>query len=255
MSALVLLLLWALPAGAQNLYAAASLGAALQEVQSLYDGSIRLSIASSSTLARQIEAGAPADLYFSANVEWMDYLQKKGLIADSTRVDLLGNTLAFIAPKNEILAVDLQSADPPNFSGRLALGDPAHVPAGRYARQALEKLGWWDALNQRLAPAPDALAALAYVERGQCSLGLVYATDAHISERVQTISTLPDSLHQPIVYPLAALAHRASPDVLRLLSFLRSEKAAAVFAQHGFAPLLHAPTAHTPRPDEASHAR
>jgi molybdate transport system substrate-binding protein len=254
MNALFLLLLWTLPAAAQDIYAAASLGSALREIQSIYDGPIRLSLAGSSTLARQIEAGAPADLYFSADLQWMDYLQKKGLIADSTRIDLLGNSLAFIAPKGEALAVDLLSAGPPHFSGRLALGDPAHVPAGRYARQALENLGWWNSLSQRLAPAPDVRAALAYVERGQCSLGLVYATDARISERVKTIAILPDSLHQPIVYPLAALVDHTSPAVLRLLSFLRSSQAATVFAQHGFVPLLHA-TAHTPQPHETPRAR
>lgn len=237
MRALILLFLWALPAASQDLYAAASLGSVLREIQSLYDAPIRLSIASSSTLARQIEAGAPADLYFAADLRWMDYLQKKGLIADSTRANLLGNHLVWITPQGETPAVHWQATEPPHFSGRLALGDPDHVPAGRYARQALEKLGWWSALKQRLAPAPDVRAALAYVERGQCSVGIVYATDARISQRVTTVAVLPDSLHEAIVYPLAALAGRASPAVSRLLAFLHSDTAAAVFARHGFVPL------------------
>ena len=153
---------------------------------------MRLSVASSSTLAKQIAAGAPADIYFSANVEWMDYLQAHQHIEQDTRVDLLGNALVVIAPTGEPFTVrwakDFDFAGA--FAGRLALGDPDHVPAGQYARQALEKLGWWPVLKSRIAPAPDVRAALVYVERGECAVGLVYATDAAQSDRVITLATV-----------------------------------------------------------------
>ena len=170
---ILLLLLYPSLAAAQSVFAAASLSSALSELAIHYEG-MRLSVASSSTLAKQIASGAPADIYFSANAEWMDYLQARQHIEQDTRVDLLGNALVVIAPKGEPFAVrwardfDFASA----FAGRLALGDPDHVPAGQYARQALAALGWWPALKTRIAPAPDVRAALVYVERGECAAGL-----------------------------------------------------------------------------------
>ena len=219
------------------LYATASLTSALEE---LLPGkrfpNVVLSFASSSSLARQIEAGAPADLYFSANRKWMDYLQEEELIEVDTRADLLSNNLVVIAPKDEVFgAVPQKSfAFATAFSGRLALGDPDHVPVGLYARQALAQLGWWQALEDRLAPAPDARAALVFVARGECAAGIVYATDAAVSDKVEVVATLPDSLHDPIRYPLAAVKGRATPKVRRLLAFLHSDEAAAVFRRHGF---------------------
>ncbi|NKB67685.1 MAG: molybdate ABC transporter substrate-binding protein [Candidatus Latescibacteria bacterium] len=225
-----------LPAAAQTLYAAASLTSVLQELAPQYDGPLQLSFASSSTLARQIEAGAPADLYFSANQDWMDYLQKKGLLETASRIDLVGNKLVFIAPRGEgfNLPVDRPFSLAAAFSGRLALADPDHVPAGLYARQALMALGWWEALKNRLAPAPHVRAALVYVERGACTLGLVYATDAAISKKIETLTALPDSLHDPIHYPIAVLNGRMRPAVGDLLNFLQSPVATDAFQHHGF---------------------
>ncbi|MXW79484.1 MAG: molybdate ABC transporter substrate-binding protein [Gemmatimonadetes bacterium] len=232
---ILLLLLWPALAAAQSVFAAASLSSALSEIATHYEG-MRLSVASSSTLAKQIAAGAPADIYFSANAEWMDYLQTRQHIEQDTRVDLLGNALVVIAPREEPFSVrwtrdfDFASA----FAGRLALGNPDHVPAGQYARQALEALGWWPALKTRTAPAPDVRAALVYVERGECAVGLVYATDAAQSDRVITIATVPDSLHRPIVYPAAIVKGRASVQTRSLLAFFSSEPAADIFRKHGF---------------------
>lgn len=222
------------------IYAAASLTSVLQEVlqtlapeQSL---KARLSFASSSTLARQIAEGAPADLFFSASVEWMEYLEQRGLIAEGTRVDLLGNALVLIAPRGKAFAVEFrQEFDFPGaFEGRLAVADPAHVPAGRYARQALEWLGWWAGLERRLAPAPDARAALAYVERGECLAGIAYATDAAASQRVEILGRFPSESHDLIAYSLAAIQGRDTPEVRRLLAFLQSAPVARLFARHGF---------------------
>ena len=232
---ILMLLLYPALATAQSVFAAASLNSALSELTTHYEG-MRLSVASSSTLAKQIAAGAPADIYFSANAEWMDYLQARQHIEQDTRVDFLGNALVVIAPKEAPFAVrwtrdfDFASA----FPGRLALGDPDHVPAGQYARQALEKLGWWPALKTRIAPAPDVRAALVYVERGECAVGLVYATDAAQSDRVITLATVPDSLHRPIIYPAAIVKGRANAQVRSLLAFFNSETAADIFRKHGF---------------------
>jgi molybdate transport system substrate-binding protein len=167
----------------------------------------------------------------------MEYLEGKGMIAAGTRVDLLGNGLVIVAPRGEGFAVkarrgfDFAGA----FAGRLAVGDPDHVPAGMYARQALEGLGWWTALENRLAPAPDVRAALVYVERGQCPAGIVYATDAAVSARVEVIARLPEEAHEPIVYPVAAVKGGDSAGAGKLLEFFCSDTAASVFARHGFA--------------------
>jgi len=232
---IVLLLLYPTLVAAQSVFAAASLSSALTELATHYEG-MRLSVASSSTLAKQIAAGAPADIYFSANTEWMDYLQARQHIEQDTRVDLLGNALVVIASREEPFAVhfarDFDFAGA--FAGRLALGDPDHVPAGQYARQALEALGWWPALKNRIAPAPDVRAALVYVERGECAAGLVYATDATQSDRVITLATVPDSLHRPIVYPAAIVKGRASAQTRSLLEFFSSDTAAVIFRKHGF---------------------
>ena len=234
-ASILLLLLCPALAVAQIVFAAASLNSALTELATHYEA-MRLSVASSSTLAKQIAAGAPADIYFSANAEWMGYLQARQHIEQDSRVDLLGNTLVIIAPREEPFAVrfarnfDFAGA----FAGRLALGDPDHVPAGQYARQALAALGWWPVLKSRIAPAPDVRAALVYVERGECAAGLVYATDSAQSDRVITLATVPDSLHLPIVYPAAIVKGRASAQTRNLLAFFSSETAAVIFRKHGF---------------------
>jgi molybdate transport system substrate-binding protein len=235
--ALFLLLITVVPVRSQTVYAAASLATALREVtQLLPDNEVRLSFASSSSLAKQIAAGAPADVYFSASAQWMDYLHGKELIAADTRSDLLANRLVVIAPEHHAFEVE---GDPSfdfagAFTGRLAVGDPSHVPVGMYARQSLENLDWFTRLADRLAPAPHARAALVYVERGECAAGIVYATDAAISTKVEVLVVLPANTHQPIVYPVAAIVNRDSEAVRRLLKHFQSPEAAAVFRRHGF---------------------
>lgn len=206
--------------------------------------------ASSSALARQIANGAPADIYVSANARWMDYLGKTGAIAGGTRVDLLGNSLVLVAPKDGRLAASPAAGIIGNDyplaaslgNGRLALGDPAHVPAGIYARQALETLGLWASVADRLAPAANVRAALALVERGEAGAGIVYATDAAVvAGKVAVVGTFPVGSHAPIIYPAAIIAGRDRADVRRAFAFLASAKAAAVFARHGFIPLAAKP--------------
>jgi molybdate transport system substrate-binding protein len=222
-----------------TIYAAASLTSALEalaEKAKAQDLDMRLSFGSSSTLAKQVEQGAPADLYFSANEKWMDYLDEHGLIEPGTRINLLGNALVVIAPKGETFPVrpetgfDFAGA----FTGRLALGDPSHVPAGIYAQQALQALGWWQALADRLAPAVDVRAALSYVARGECQAGIVYATDAAISDDVDVLATLPQESHDPIVYPVAVIKGRNRPEVQKAMALLQSKTAVETFQRYGF---------------------
>jgi len=222
-----------------TVYAAASLTSALEDLAEkakAQDLDMRLSFGSSSTLAKQVAQGAPADLYFSANVNWMDYLDQQGLVEPGTRTNLLGNTLVVIAPKGETFLVrrekgfDFAAA----FTGRLALGDPSHVPAGIYAKQALQALGWWQALVDRLAPAVDVRAALSYVERGECKAGVIYATDAAISDNVAVLATLPPESHDPIIYPVAVIKDRNRPEVKKAMAFLQSKPAVETFQRYGF---------------------
>ena len=220
-------------------YAAASLGSALEDLAQTVAQrgmEMKFSFGSSSTMAKQIEAGAPADIYFSAHEKWMDYLENRALIAPGTRANLLGNALVVIVPKGEGFELDLRLdfGFAGAFDGRLALGDPTHVPAGIYARQALETLGWWSALQGRIVPAGDVCAALALVERGECPAGMVYATDAAVSQGVEVIGVLPDSLHAPIVYPLAVVKGRHTATVVAAWRFFQSDEAAAVFKRYGF---------------------
>jgi molybdate transport system substrate-binding protein len=253
---LILALIAALPARAADVlvFAAASTTNALTEIADMatQQGLVRMVpvFASSSALARQIANGAPADIYVSANVRWMDYLDKNGAIARDTRTDLLGNSLVLVAPKGGRLAASPAAGiigdDYPLAArlggGRLALGDPAHVPAGIYARQALEALGLWAAMADRLAPTANVRAALALVERGEADAGVVYATDAAVvASKVAVIGTFPASSHAPIIYPATILAGRDREEVRRVFAFLTSAKAAAVFARHGFTPLAVKP--------------
>lgn len=221
-------------------FAAASLTDALQELARQFrereQVEMKLSLGSSSTLAKQIQQGAPADVFFSANPEWMSYLDSLDLIERDTRTDLLGNALVVVAPKGEGFLVeprrgfDFAGA----FKGRLALGDPDHVPAGLYARQALQWLGWWAPLEDRLTPAADARAALAYVERGECAAGMVYATDVVASAGVEVVATLPAETHAPIVYPVAVVKGPRSAAARRLLLLVQSAEAGSVFQKCGF---------------------
>jgi molybdate transport system substrate-binding protein len=198
---------------------------------------LRLSFAASSTLARQIEAGAPADLYFSASTDWVDHLATRGLIAvDSVRRPI-ANRLVVIAPaagaatdapRLDDLAASLGRDD------RLAVGDPDHVPAGIYARQALETLGQWPVLASRLARADNVRAALALVARGEAPLGIVYATDATLSDAVRVVGVLPEASHAPIIYPLAIVTGHDGPAARALLEFLSGPEAASLYLRHGF---------------------
>ncbi|MFZ5724577.1 MAG: molybdate ABC transporter substrate-binding protein [Pseudomonadota bacterium] len=238
-----LLLLSACPAAAETVtvYAAASLTDALGEIAAAYekehDIDVRLSFAGSGTLAKQIGNGAPAQIFVSADRNWMDHLQERNLLARDSRHDLLGNALVLIAPDGQATATELQPGFdlPASFAGRLCTGDPASVPVGIHAKQALQKLGWWNGLKQRLVGTEDVRTALAFVERGECRRGIVYRTDARVSRRVSVIGEFPAGSHAPIVYPVALLP-AATPAAREFFRHLDSAAARAVFNRHGFTP-------------------
>jgi molybdate transport system substrate-binding protein len=237
-------LLVPLAARAQGLtvFAAASLTDALKDIAKQWTQAghppLRMSFSSSSTLAQQIAQGAPVNVFASADEKWMDYLAQKNLIVAGTRKDLLGNDLVLVVPADKPLHVtigpgfDLLKLLGPN--GRLAVGDPAHVPAGIYAEQALKKLGWWDRVSPRLASAEDVRAALLLVERGEAPAGIVYGTDAAVSKAVMVAGTFPASSHDPVAYPFAVVKSGDTPDARALLTFLSGPQARAVFVQRGF---------------------
>ncbi len=225
-----------------TVFAAASLTDAMQDVAALWTRAghppPRLSFASSATLARQIEQGAPANLFASADEIWMDYLAKRHLIADDSRRDLLGNDLVLVVPAGKPLHTRIGPAfDLPGLlgtTGRLAIGDPSYVPAGIYAAQALKQLGWWDRLAGHLAPAADVRAALLLVERGEAPAGIVYRTDAAVSPAVMVAGTFPPDSHDPIAYPFAVVRAGDTPQARALLRFLAGPQARAVFVRRGF---------------------
>jgi molybdate transport system substrate-binding protein len=238
------LVLAPLSARAQTLtvFAAASLTDAMKDVSVLWTKAghppLRMSFASSSTLAQQIGQGAPASIFASADEKWMNYLAQKNLIVPDTRRDLLGNDLVLVVPANKPQHVTIG----PNFdllkllgaNGRLAVGDPAHVPAGIYAAQALKKLGWWDRVAPRLARAEDVRAALLLVERGEAPAGIVYGTDAAVSKAVMVAGTFPESSHDPVSYPFAVVKANDTPAARNLMTFLEGPQARAVFEKRGF---------------------
>lgn len=234
------------PAAPLTVFAAASLQDALRAAEPAWRAAspgnppLRFSFAASSALARQIEQGAPANLFASADEPWMDYLQERDLIAPETRVAALANALALVAPADSAIpplaldrGTDLAALLGPN--GRLAVGDPAHVPAGRYARAALEWMGRWAALSPRLARADNVRSALLLVERGEAPLGIVYATDAQASRGVKTVGTFPAGSHPPVTYPFA-LTRRAAADARAraLLAFLAGPETDGVWRRFGF---------------------
>lgn len=221
-------------------FAAASLTNALQEVGDAftkdYSIPVKFSFAASSTLARQIENGAPADVFFSADIEWMDYLQGRQLIRIPTRHDVLGNQLVLVAPADSKIVLKIG----PHFAlaktlgtGRLATGDPDSVPVGRYAREALTKLGVWSEVEVRLVRADSVRSALAFVDRGDASLGIVYATDAKIDDKVRVVDVFPDNTHMPIVYPIAMTAV-AKADAIKFVDYVRGAAGDATFKKYGF---------------------
>lgn len=220
---------------------AASTTNAITEISRTFERATQVTVmhsfASSSTLARQIAAGAPADIYLSANPNWMDYLARRDMIEPDSRVDLLGNRIVVVAARGH----------PPNLAGasiaellerlgddKLAMGDPAHVPAGMYGKRALTHLGLWKSVESKLAPTRDVRAALVLVERGETPLGIVYATDAAISETVDVIGSFPADSHPPIVYPVAIVKGRGTAPVRDFLAFLGSPEARHVYRRHGF---------------------
>jgi len=196
-----------------------------------------LSFAGSSALARQVEQGAPGDLFLSADEEWMDELEARGLLRPGTRATLLGNTLVLVAPALSKVAVSF--ADPAGFSaalgkGPLAMADPDAVPAGKYGKAALEKLGLWASVRSKVASAENVRAALALVESGEAPLGVVYATDAKASAKVRVVATFPEGSHPPILYPVAVLKGSTHADAAGFRAFLAGSEARAVFARYGF---------------------
>ena len=226
-----------------TVFAAASLTNALSEVSAQYEKTnatkIVHSFAASSTLAKQIEAGAPVDIFMSADAKWMNYLNDKKLIDPASRRDLLGNKLVLIAPKGKAFAVkfdkgfDFSKA----FDGRLCTGDIDSVPAGIYAKQSLTFLNWWDGVKTRIVGAQDVRGALAFVERGECAAGIVYETDAKISGKVEIVGTFPEDSHLPIVYPLAFVASAKNMN-RGYYDYLQKPEALAIFSRYGFSILV-----------------
>jgi molybdate transport system substrate-binding protein len=234
-----------LPAGAQapiTIFAAASLRNALDQAAARYAKETgtppaRISYAASSALARQIEQGAPADLFISADADWMDYLAKKALIQASTRVDLFTNRLALIAPKDSAVKLDIKRGFPIARAlgeGRLAMAGP-DVPAGKYGEASLTALGVWDQVKDHTARADNVRAALQFVVRGEAPLGIVYDTDAMTEPMVRIVGLFPDASHPKIVYPGAAITANAQASAF--LAWLRGPKGAAAFRPFGFIPL------------------
>ncbi|MEQ8286977.1 molybdate ABC transporter substrate-binding protein [Thalassospira sp.] len=236
------------PAFAKDItvFAAASLTDAIQTAAAAYEEAtgdhVRLSLASSSTLARQIAAGAPADIYISANQKWMTWLEDQNLIRLGSRHNLLANSLVLIAPADspiepfEITATtELTSLI--SARDRIAVGDPDHVPAGIYAKQALTSMGQWDVVDPRLARADNVRAALALVERGEAPLGIVYRTDAKISKAVKIIGTFPKDSHPAITYPVALVGDQKSHAAGKLLLWLLGDDAGNIFTDYGFEPI------------------
>ena len=223
-----------------TVFAAASLTDVLQELGDEYTKAsgtkIEFSFAATSMLARQIESGAHADVIFSADQEWMDYLDQRGLVQKATRRNVVGNRLALVAPAGSDIELQIK----PNFpllaalkGGRLATGDPDSVPVGRYARSALTSLGVWNEVADHLVRADNVRTALAFVARGEVPLGIVYATDARVDMRVRTVDLFPDGSHPPITFPIA-LTKTATEKAAGFLKFLGGPAGAAAFEKYGF---------------------
>lgn len=238
------LLLAPLAARAQELtvFAAASLTDAMKDVSARWAQAghqpLRLSFGASSTLARQIEQGAPANLFASADLKWMDYLAGKNLIVADTRKDLVGNDLVLVVaadkPKHVTIGPGFDMLALLGANGRLATGDPAHVPVGIYAEQSLRKLGLWDTVAPRLARAEDVRSALLLVERGEAPAGIVYATDAAASKAVMVAGVFPANSHEPVSYPFAVVKSGDTPDARALMTYLSGPEARAIFIKRGF---------------------
>lgn len=238
----VALALGASPAAAATVtvFAAASLKDALNDVGEAYKArtgvDVRVSYAATSAIARQIEQGAPADVFVSADVEWMDYLAARNLIAPASRRDLLGNRLALIAPAGSKTALKVGRGMPLARAlggGRLAVAAP-QVPAGKYARAALRALGVWDSVSGRVVDAENVRTALQYVARGEAPLGVVYETDAFVEPKVRIVGLFPASSYPPIIYPAALTAASRSDEAADFLAFMSGREGARIFHKYGF---------------------
>ena len=236
------------PAQAQGgdvvIFAAASLKNALDAVNAQWQKETGkkavISYAASSALAKQIEQGAPAQMFISADLDWMDYLAGKSLIKPDTRSNLLGNRIVLIAPKDKAQAIEIK----PGFDlakilgdGRLSMANIDSVPAGKYGKAALEKLGVWESVSSKIAQAENVRAALLLVSRGETPAGIVYQTDAAAEPNVAIIGTFPENTHPPIIYPIALTASASHPDAAEFLAYVKSAKAKPLFEAQGFAVL------------------
>jgi molybdate transport system substrate-binding protein len=222
-------------------FAAASLKNALDEVAAQWQREagkkVVISYAASNTLIKQIEQGAPADIFISADLDWMDYGAQKNLIKPDTRSNLLGNRLVLVAPKDASLSVDIK----PGFDlaallrgGRLSMANVDAVPAGKYGKTALEKLGAWGGVKDKIAQADNVRAALLLVSRGEAPLGIVYQTDAAADPSVKIVGTFPESTHPPIIYPFALTKESGNPDAAAFLNYVKSPAARPAFEKQGF---------------------
>jgi molybdate transport system substrate-binding protein len=223
------------------IFAAASLKNALDDIAGQWRHATGkkavISYAASNTLIKQIEQGAPADIFISADLDWMHYGEQQNLIKPDSRFNLLGNRLVLIAPKDSSVSANIQ----PGFDlaallkgGRLAMGNADAVPAGKYGKAALEKLGIWNSVKDKIAQAESVRAALLFVSRGEAPLGIVYQTDAAADPSVKVIGTFPENTHPPIIYPIASTKESTNPDALAFLNYLRSPAARAAFERQGF---------------------
>jgi molybdate transport system substrate-binding protein len=224
-----------------TVFAASSLTNVLEDVRKAYTAAtqveVRISPAASSALARQIESGAPADVFISADQEWMDYLATRKLIRPDTRANIVSNSLVLVAPADSKASLTIKPgfklAEALGKNGRLATGDPANVPAGRYASAALTRLGVWNEVKDRIIAADNVRNALNFVALGEAPLGIVYATDARGNDKVRVVDTFPASTHDPITYPAAATAN-AGADAAGFVKFLQGSAARAIFDKAGF---------------------
>ena len=228
-----------------TVFAAASLTNALNEISAQYkqekQGEVVASYASSSTLARQIEQGAPANLLISADQQWMDYAIDKNLMIADTRHTLLGNDLVLIAPKDSKLNDVVINKETKWKSllngGKLAVGDPDHVPVGIYAKESLEYLGAWDTVNPEMARTNNVRSGMALVERDEAPLGIVYGSDAVASEKVKVVGVFPADSHKPVEYPMAVVKGQDNKAVRDFYDYLKTPQAAEIFKKYGFSPL------------------
>jgi molybdate transport system substrate-binding protein len=234
------------PAAADDVlvFAAASLKNALDDAVAGYQqkggAKVNVSYASSPSLAKQIESGAPADIFISADLDWMNDVQQHGAIQPATRDNLFGNVLVLIAPADSSLKLEIKPGFPLAATlgdNHLAMADPDSVPAGKYGKAALQKLGVWDTVESKVARAEDVRAALLFVSRKEAPLGIVYQTDAAADKGVRIVAAFPPDTYPPIIYPIALTASSKNPDAVKFLAFLHSDGAKPFFERQGFAVL------------------